>query len=108
MTTVPKSDSAMADALPIQWKLTLAYDGTDLHGWQIQPGLSTVQGILSAAIASITGEPVLPQGSGRTDAGVHALGQTASFALRAPIPAQNLQRALNRILPAAIRVLAGH
>ena len=106
MTTVPKSDSAKADALPIQWKLTLAYDGTDLHGWQIQPGLSTVQGLLSAAIASITGEPVLPQGSGRTDAGVHALGQTTSFALRAPIPAQNLQRALNRILPAAIRVLA--
>ena len=106
MTIVPKSDSATDAALPAQWKLTLAYDGTDFHGWQIQPGLLTIQGILSAAIASVTGETVLPQGSGRTDAGVHALGQTASFALHSPIPAQNFQRALNRVLPAAIRVLA--
>ena len=106
MTIVPKSDSATDAALPAQWKLTLAYDGTDFHGWQIQPGLLTIQGILSAAIASVTGEMVLPQGSGRTDAGVHALGQTASFALHSPIPAQNFQRALNRVLPAAIRVLA--
>lgn len=88
------------------WKLVLAYDGTDFHGWQAQPGVPTVQGTLSDAIASVTGERVLPQGSGRTDAGVHALGQVASFALTAPIPAANLQHALNRILPASIRVLA--
>ncbi len=88
------------------WKLILSYDGTDFHGWQVQPGRATIQGILAEAIASVTGEQVLPQGSGRTDAGVHAWGQVASFSLRAPIPADNLQRALNRILPAAIRTLS--
>jgi tRNA pseudouridine38-40 synthase len=61
---------------------------------------------LRDALARITGEDVLPQGSGRTDAGVHALGQVASFALAAPIPEANLVRALNRILPASIRVLS--
>jgi tRNA pseudouridine38-40 synthase len=87
------------------WKLTLAYDGTDFHGWQVQPGRPTIQGELQAALGRVTGESPLPQGSGRTDAGVHALAQVASFALLAPIPAGNLQRALNRTLPAAIRVL---
>jgi tRNA pseudouridine38-40 synthase len=88
------------------WKLILSYDGTDFHGWQIQPGSPTVQGALADAISSVTGEDVLPQGSGRTDAGVHAWGQVASFSLRAAIPAENLLRALNRILPAAIRILS--
>ena len=88
------------------WKLILSYDGTDFHGWQVQPGRPTLQGTLAEAIASVTGEQVLPQGSGRTDAGVHAWGQVASFSLRAAIPAENLQRALNRILPAAIRILS--
>jgi tRNA pseudouridine38-40 synthase len=88
------------------WKLMLAYDGTEFHGWQVQPGHATVQGELRDALARITGEHVLPQGSGRTDAGVHALGQVASFALAAPIPEANLARALNRTLPAAIRVLS--
>ena len=94
------------------WKLTLAYDGTDFHGWQIQPGrpacgipMPTIQGALAAAIAAVTGERVLPQGSGRTDAGVHAASQVASFALTVPIPAENLNRALNRALPPSIRVL---
>ena len=88
------------------WKITLAYDGTDFRGWQVQPGLPTVQGILAEAVEHITGEQVLPQGSGRTDAGVHALAQVASFPLAAPIPPENLRRALNRALPAAIRILA--
>ena len=87
------------------WKLTLAYDGTDYSGWQIQPGEPTIQGELQAALGRVTGERPLPQGSGRTDAGVHALGQVASFGLEAPIPADSLRRALNRTLPAAIRVL---
>jgi tRNA pseudouridine38-40 synthase len=86
------------------WKLVLSYDGTDFHGWQIQPGSVTIQGALAEAIASVTGEQVLPQGSGRTDAGVHAWGQVASFPLGAAIPAENLLRALNRVLPATIRV----
>src|SRR5215467_1881044 len=87
-------------------RLILAYDGTDFSGWQIQPGLATIQGTLALAIGRITGENVLPQGSGRTDAGVHALGQVASFTTNSPIPAQNLLDALNDVLPAAIRVLA--
>jgi tRNA pseudouridine38-40 synthase len=88
------------------WKLVLAYDGTEFHGWQVQPDCVTVQGALRDALARITGEEVLPQGSGRTDAGVHALGQVASFALAAPIPEANLARALNRTLPSSIRVLS--
>ncbi len=90
------------------WKLTLAYDGTDFRGWQVQPNEVTIQGELQAALGRITGETPLPQGSGRTDAGVHALAQVASFQLRAPIPAVNLRRALNGTLPAAIRVLDAH
>jgi tRNA pseudouridine38-40 synthase len=88
------------------WKLILSYDGTDFHGWQIQPGNPSIQGTLTEAVASVTGEEVLPQGSGRTDAGVHAWGQVASFSLRAAIPAENLLRALNRVLPSAIRILS--
>ena len=88
------------------WKLVLAYDGGEFHGWQIQPDQPTVQGLLRDALLRITGEDVLPQGSGRTDAGVHALGQVASFALAAPIPETNLARALNRKLPPSIRVLS--
>ena len=87
------------------WKLTLAYDGTDYYGWQVQPDRATIQGTLAEAIEQVTGERVLPQGSGRTDAGVHARGQVASFVLSAPIPAENFLRALNRRLPEAIRVL---
>ena len=88
------------------WKAILSYDGTHLHGWQIQPTLPTVQGHLADALARITGEHVLPQGSGRTDAGVHALGQVASFTLATLIPAVNLRRALNHILPPSIRILS--
>ena len=87
------------------WKLTLAYDGTDYFGWQVQPDRVTIQGTLAEAIERVTGERVLPQGSGRTDAGVHARGQVASCRLEAPIPAANLLRALNRKLPESIRVL---
>src|SRR5438309_3636313 len=86
-------------------KITLAYDGFDSHGWQVQPGLPTIQGSLQAALERITGEKVLPQGSGRTDAGVHALAQVASCAIESPIPAGNLVVAINDTLPSAIRVL---
>jgi tRNA pseudouridine38-40 synthase len=87
------------------WKLTLAYDGAGYRGWQVQPGETTVQGELRAALGRIVGETPLPQGSGRTDAGVHALAQVASFTLAAPIPAENLLMALNRALPPSIRVI---
>ena len=98
-------DSLKSEAPFQTWKLTLAYDGTDFHGWQVQPGQPTVQGELQSALGRITGEAPLPQGSGRTDAGVHALAQVASFPLQARIPSDNLQRALNRTLPSAIRIL---
>lgn len=88
------------------WKLTLAYDGTQFHGWQVQPGLTTIQGTLSDAIFRALRQRVLPQGSGRTDTGVHALGQVASFSIDAPIPPARLQLALNRCLPPSIRVLS--
>ena len=87
------------------WKITLTYDGTPYNGWQIQPDLPTVQGTLAQAIQRITGETVLPQGSGRTDSGVHALAQVATFTLGSPIPEANLHHALNRALPPSIRVL---
>ena len=88
-------------------KLILAYDGTDFSGWQVQPGAPTIQGTLASAIGRITGEKVLPQGSGRTDAGVHALAQVATFTTESVIPAANLVIALNDILPTSIRVLEG-
>lgn len=86
-------------------KLTLAYDGHDFAGWQIQPDCSTIQGALVSAIEHLTGEKKLPQGSGRTDAGVHALAQVASVSLNSPIPVANLRRALNDLLPESIRIL---
>jgi tRNA pseudouridine38-40 synthase len=86
-------------------RLTLSYDGADLAGWQVQPGRTTVQGALASAIGRLSGENVLPQGSGRTDAGVHALAQVASFATASTIPVENWMKALNDILPASIRVL---
>jgi tRNA pseudouridine38-40 synthase len=101
----PVTDFAQSEPNLQTWKLTVAYDGTDFRGWQVQPGEPTIQGELQAALGRVTGEAPLPQGSGRTDAGVHALGQVASFNLRAPIPPENLLRALNRTLPPSIRVL---
>ncbi len=106
---MPVTDSAQPAPRPQtwnqNWKLTVAYDGAGFSGWQIQPGEPTIQGELQAALGRVTGEAPLPQGSGRTDAGVHALGQVASFELQANIPAENLQRALNRTLPPSIRIL---
>jgi tRNA pseudouridine38-40 synthase len=86
-------------------RLTLSYDGADLAGWQVQPGRTTVQGALASAIGRLSGENVLPQGSGRTDAGVHALAQVASFTTASTIPTENWMKALNDILPPSIRVL---
>lgn len=86
-------------------KLILSYDGADFAGWQVQPDAVTVQGVLASAIGRITGEKVLPQGSGRTDAGVHALAQVASFATESSVPTANFVRALNDILPGSVRVL---
>ncbi len=101
-----QSESGTGEPPGRTFRLTVAYDGTDFFGWQVQPGLPTVQGKLAECIRNVTGEQVLPQGSGRTDTGVHAEGQVVSFVLEAAIPADRLHRALNRRLPPSIRVLA--
>lgn len=86
-------------------KLILAYDGSEFAGWQVQPDAATIQGTLASALARITGETILPQGSGRTDAGVHALAQVATFATDSSVPTANFTKALNDILPSSVRVL---
>src|SRR5262245_21260782 len=86
-------------------RIKLSYDGTQYHGWQTQPGLATMQHTLETLLSRIEGAPVSVAGSGRTDAGVHALAQVAAFNLENPIPAPNLRKAINRLLPRDIRVL---
>lgn len=86
-------------------RITLSYEGTDFHGWQVQPGLPTVQGTLENVLSEIEGAAVHVAGSGRTDAGVHALAQVAAFSISNPIPLINLRKAMNRLLPRDIRVL---
>jgi tRNA pseudouridine38-40 synthase len=86
-------------------RLTVAYDGTDFHGWQVQPGQETVQGWLARVASGLEGTIVDLQGSGRTDAGVHAVGQVAAMSISNRIPCDNLVRAMNRLLPDAIRVM---
>ncbi len=85
-------------------RFEVAYDGTDFSGWQVQPGLPTIQGTLEAAITAIEGKPVRVIGSGRTDAGVHAFAQVAAVTLDNPIPPDNFRRAVNRLLPRSIRI----
>lgn len=85
-------------------RFEIAYDGTDFNGWQIQPGLPTIQGVLEQVVGSIEGKPVSVVASGRTDAGVHALAQVAVVSIVNPIPPANFRRAVNRLLPPSIRV----
>jgi len=85
-------------------KIQISYDGTDYHGWQVQPGLPTIQGTLEQVFGEIEGQAVQVAGSGRTDAGVHALAQVAALTMENPIPLENLRRAANRLLPPDIRV----
>jgi len=91
------------------YRVTLAYDGTDFAGWQVQradTGSRTVQGVLEAALARLAGDARVPvRGAGRTDAGVHALGQVASFELSRDMEPATLARALNGMLPPDVRVL---
>ena len=85
-------------------RFEVAYDGTDFHGWQVQPGLLTIQGILEEIISNMEGQSVHVAGSGRTDAGVHAYAQVAAVSLANRIPVDNFRRAVNRLLPPTIRI----
>ena len=88
------------------FKLTIAYDGTDFHGWQVQTNKPTIQGEITNILGRLTQERVLLYGAGRTDAGVHAVGQVASFKTLSPLSASEFQRALNALLPPTIRIVA--
>ena len=87
------------------FKLTIAYDGTDFHGWQMQANKPTIQGEIVSVLQQLTQEKIILHGAGRTDAGVHALGQVASFRTRSGLSAQEFQRALNALLPPTIRIV---
>ena len=89
-------------------RLLIAYDGTDFHGWQRQPNALTVQECLESAMERILGERAQVWGSGRTDAGVHALNQVANFKTDCPIPCKNLVKALNDALPPTVRIRDSH
>jgi tRNA pseudouridine38-40 synthase len=88
------------------FKLTIAYDGTDFHGWQMQTNKPTIQGEIVDVLRRLTQEHVVLHAAGRTDAGVHALGQVGSFRTQSPLSPQEFQRALNALLPPAIRIVA--
>ena len=102
----PGGKAGLAPRVMRRIRIHLAYDGSTFHGWQIQPNLPTIQGILEEILSGMEGAPVSVAGSGRTDAGVHALDQVAAFSLANPIPPENLRRAMNRLLPHSVRVLA--
>ncbi len=86
-------------------KLTIAYDGSDYHGWQIQPGFTTIQEAVQDAARSLLGPNVRVCGASRTDAGVHALGQVALIQIDSPVPTQNLARAITDRLPDDIAIV---
>jgi tRNA pseudouridine38-40 synthase len=114
MRVRPQSESLQSEALtfsefpiaqePRNIKLVLAYDGTDFHGWQVQPNIATVQGVLQHTLQKLCQEDIVVHGSGRTDAGVHARGQVAHFKTVSKISEANLQHALNQLLPDSIRI----
>ena len=79
--------------------LRVAYDGTNYHGWQIQPGAVTVEGVLNEALSRLTGEEITVIGASRTDAGVHARGNVAVFDTGATIPPERFSYAVNTLLP---------
>ena len=89
----------------MKYKITLAYDGTDYYGWQMQAGRPTIQSVLNSALEKMEGSRVTTHGAGRTDAGVHAEGQVVSFRLTREWEGGDLRRAINGNLPADIRVI---
>jgi tRNA pseudouridine38-40 synthase len=88
------------------FKLIIAYDGTDFHGWQIQANKPTVQGEIVGVLRRLTQEGIALQGAGRTDAGVHAIGQVGSFRTQSGLSGGEFQHALNALLPPTIRIVS--
>ncbi|MCX7856866.1 MAG: tRNA pseudouridine(38-40) synthase TruA [Deltaproteobacteria bacterium] len=84
--------------------MVVAYDGTDYHGWQIQPGVKTVESVLKEAIEKVVDHPVRLVAAARTDAGVHAVGQVINFRTETKIPPENILKGVNTFLPYDIRV----
>lgn len=91
--------------MSIRYKITVAYDGTNYSGWQIQPGKTTVQGEIERAVEKMTGRPIRIHHSGRTDAGVHAKGQVAHFDLKEPVDTGRFMNGLNAHLDYDIRIM---
>jgi tRNA pseudouridine38-40 synthase len=87
------------------YRVTIAYDGTEYEGWQVQAKGRTIQGTIEAALSRMAKRPVTVVGASRTDAGVHALGQVAHFEIANSIPPEGLRRGLNSLLPEDIRIL---
>jgi tRNA pseudouridine38-40 synthase len=86
-------------------KLTIAYDGTEYHGWQFQPGFRTIQGVLTEALRSLLGERARICGASRTDAGVSALGQVGLVQIDSPVPTENIAKALTDRLPQDMAII---
>ena len=101
----PPAPTTPGEKPPRVLRVVVAYDGTDFSGWQRQPGMRTVEGVLEAGIRELLGEEVFVRGAGRTDAGVHADGQVASFPLASRIPPHGLLKGLNSILPEDVALL---
>ena len=108
MSPVPAEGEKLRTRPPAggrRYRMTVAYDGTGLYGWQAQPDQPTVQGALEAALKQLTGEAVRVHSCGRTDTGVHARAQVAHFDLKLPWETRRLQHGLNALLPDAVRAL---
>jgi tRNA pseudouridine38-40 synthase len=88
----------------VQFRLLLEYDGTDYHGWQLQPNVRTLQGVLEEALATALRHPARLNAAGRTDAGVHALGQVATFRTERTIEPRELRKTLNALTPGDVSV----
>jgi len=101
-----RSDPEQQQAVQSTYKIVLSYDGTEFSGWQRQPDTRTIQGVLESALHKILRRRIPVHGAGRTDAGVHAMGQVASFRAPTRLADRDLFRALNAVLPDDVRIIS--